>query len=74
MRRCVFDRDAITLPPPETRQRMEDAGFQIHATRYLFIFPSFLKALRFLETPLASLPLGTQYVVIGSKPPSSSNR
>lgn len=68
MSRCAFDRDAITLPPPETHQRMKDAGFQIQATRYLFIFPAFLKALRFLETPLARMPLGTQYVVIGKKP------
>ncbi len=68
MSRCAFDRDAITLPPPETRQRMKEAGFQIQATRYLFIFPAFLKALRFLETPLTPLPLGTQYAVIGRKP------
>jgi hypothetical protein len=47
---------------------MIDAGFQIQATRYLFIFPALLKALRFLEHPLESLPLGTQYVVIGRKP------
>jgi SAM-dependent methyltransferase len=68
MSRCAFDRDAITLPPPETRQRMKDAGFEIQATRYLFIFPAILKALRFLEPPLESLPLGTQYVVVGRKP------
>jgi len=68
MSRCAFDHDAITLSPPESRQRMKDAGFQIQATRFLFIFPAFLKALRILETPLAGLPLGTQYVVIGRKP------
>jgi len=47
---------------------MKDAGFEIQATRYLFIFPAILKALRFLEPPLESLPLGTQYVVVGRKP------
>jgi SAM-dependent methyltransferase len=67
MSRCAFDRDAVTLPPPETRQRMKDAGFQIQSTRYLFVFPAFLKALRFLESPLEKIPLGAQYVVVGRK-------
>ncbi len=68
MSRCAFDRDAITLPPPETRRRMREARFQVISTRYLFIFPSFLKLLRPLEAPLSALPFGTQYVVIGRKP------
>ena len=68
MSRCAFDRDAITLPPPETRRRMREAGFEILTTRYLFIFPALLKLLRPLESPLSPLPLGTQYVVIGKKP------
>ena len=71
MSRCAFDHDAITLPPPETRQRMKDAGFQIQTTRYLFIFPAVLRLLRFLERPLEHLPFGTQYVVVGRKPTSS---
>jgi SAM-dependent methyltransferase len=68
MSRCAFDRDAITLPPTETRRRMQEAGFDILSTRFLFIFPSLLKLLRPLEQPLSALPLGTQYVVIGRKP------
>lgn len=68
MSRCIFDHDAITLPPFETHRRMKQAGFRILATRYLFIFPAFLKALRFLEPPLEVLPIGTQYVVVGMKP------
>lgn len=67
MSRCAFDRDAITLPPPETRRRMREAGFEVLSTRFLFIFPALLKFLRPLENPLSPLPLGTQYVVIGKK-------
>ena len=68
MSRCSFDKDAITLPPPETRRRMQEVGFEILSTRFLFIFPALLKLLRSLETPLSPLPFGTQYVVIGKKP------
>jgi SAM-dependent methyltransferase len=67
MSRCRFDRDAITLAPPETRRRMKDAGFQVLCTRFLFIFPSFLRIFRPLEHPLSALPFGTQYVVVGRK-------
>jgi hypothetical protein len=47
---------------------MQEVGFQVLSTRYLFIFPSFLKLFRPLEAPLAPLPCGTQYVVIGKRP------
>jgi len=68
MSRCAFDKDAITLPPPETRNRMRNAGFRILSTRYLFIFPSFLGIFRPIERPLSPFPFGTQYVVVGQKP------
>lgn len=68
MNRCAFDKDAITLSPPETRRRMKEAGFELLTTRYLFIFPAFLKLFRPLEKPLSPLPFGTQYVVVGRKP------
>ena len=67
MSRCAFDKDAITLPPTETRHRMQQAGFKILTTRFLFIFPSLLKFLRPLEHPLSPLPFGTQYCVVGKK-------
>jgi SAM-dependent methyltransferase len=67
MSRCAFDKDAITLSPTETRRRMKQAGFEILTTRFLFIFPAFLKFLRPLENPLSPLPFGTQYVVVGKK-------
>jgi len=68
MSRCVFDRDAMTLTPPEARRVMRDAGFRVVATRYLFVFPRALRFLRFMESALSPLPLGAQYVVMGVRP------
>jgi SAM-dependent methyltransferase len=67
MSRVPFDRDAITMSPPETRRLLRDAGFDIVRTDYLFIFPHLLRALRPLERALASLPLGGQYLVLARK-------
>ena len=50
MSRCEFDRDAITLSPPELRQLLQKAGFEIVLTDYLFLFPNFLSPFRFLES------------------------
>ena len=68
MSRCSFDRDAMPLSAAEGRRWMERAGFRILGTRYLFVFPRALRALRRIEPALASLPLGTQYLVWGEKP------
>lgn len=68
MSRCRFDRDAITLSPTETRQRMKAAGFELIDTRYLFFFPSFLAWFRPLEPWLSAVPMGAQYVVLGRVP------
>jgi len=67
MSHCVFDKDAVTLMPGETRQLLRDAGFEILRTDYAFVFPRFLKALRPLENVLAKLPLGAQYQVLARK-------
>jgi SAM-dependent methyltransferase len=67
MSRCVFDRNAEPLSACEARRWMRDAGFRILGTRYLFMFPKPLAALRCLEPWLSPLPLGTQYVVWGVK-------
>jgi len=73
MSRCRFDRDAITLSPPETRRRMRDAGFELLETRHLFFFPSFLAWFRPLESLLSAIPMGAQYVVLG-RVPAQTNR
>ena len=68
MSNCVFDHDAITLTPPESRKLLREAGFEIVATDFLFIFPHALRWFRFLEPALSSLPLGGQYMVLCRKP------
>jgi SAM-dependent methyltransferase len=69
MSRIPFDRDAITLPPPETKRLLESAGFELaRSMRFLFYFPRPLAFLRFTEPLFVSLPLGAQYYALGRKP------
>jgi hypothetical protein len=67
MSRCVFDKDAITLTPRQSRQLLKSAGFEILRTDFAFIFPRLLKFLRPLEKLLVKLPLGAQYQVLAQK-------
>jgi SAM-dependent methyltransferase len=67
MSHCVFDKDAITLTPRQSRRLLKSAGFEILRTDFAFIFPRFLKALRPLEKYLAKFPLGAQYQVLARK-------
>lgn len=67
MSRIPFDRDAITLTPPEARRLLDAGGFQVLRTDFLFIFPRVLGWLRRFEPGLASWPLGAQYLVLGRK-------
>jgi len=68
MSECVFDRDAITLTPPEARRLLVGGGFEALGTDYLFFFPTFARVLRFLEPYLRRVPLGAQYQVLCRKP------
>lgn len=68
MSRCPFDGDAVPLTPSEARRLLQTSGFQILRTDFLFIFPSVLSALRFLEPRFSRLPLGTQYQILCRKP------
>lgn len=67
MSRIPFDRDAITLTAPETRELLRSVGFEVRGTRFLFIFPRLLKALRCTERWFTGLPLGAQYWVLGER-------
>jgi SAM-dependent methyltransferase len=67
MSRCAFDRDAITLTPPEARKLLRDGGFEIVRTDFRFIFPRALRALRKIEDLVNRAPLGTQYQVLCRK-------
>jgi SAM-dependent methyltransferase len=68
MSQCVFDRDAIMIPPPQAKALLQKQAFEILRTDYRFFFPHFLSALRFVESKLSRLPLGAQYQVLCRKP------
>jgi SAM-dependent methyltransferase len=68
MSRIPFDRDAVTLSPPESRRLVQSAGFDALFARYLFFFPKSLSGLRWLEPAFNRIPLGGQYLVISRKP------
>jgi SAM-dependent methyltransferase len=76
MSRVPFDRDAITLTPPEARRLVQAGGFEILRTDFLFIFPRVLRWFRGLESLVSRLPLGAQYQVLCRKPhaKAESNR
>lgn len=68
MKRIPFDRDAITLTPPETRRMLQDGGFEVLGTDFLFIFPRALAFLRGCEPWVCKLPLGAQYLTLARRP------
>ncbi|MFO0815511.1 MAG: methyltransferase domain-containing protein [Gemmatales bacterium] len=68
MSRIPFDKDAITLTPPESRSMLQRGGFEILRTDFLFIFPKMLKWFRPVEQWVSSWPVGTQYQVLCRKP------
>lgn len=68
MWRIPFDRGAVKVSPPEARRLLSDGGFQVLLTDFQFVFPRALRSLRGLESGLARLPLGAQYMVLARKP------
>ncbi len=68
MNRIPFDRDAITLTPPQARRMLDTGGFEILRTDFLFIFPRILSWFRSVEPLLSRIPLGAQYQVLCRKP------
>ena len=67
MSRIPFDRDAVTLTPPEARRMLAAGGFEVLRTDFLFIFPRMLRWLRGLETLVSRLPFGAQYQILCRK-------
>jgi hypothetical protein len=67
MSRCAFDRDAITLTPPEARVLMRGSGFQVLRTDFRFIFPRALRAFRRIEDFVYRVPFGAQYQILCRK-------
>lgn len=67
MSRTPFDRDAITLTPREARCMLQNGGFEVLHTDYLFFFPRLLSWFRCLEPLLSRVPFGAQYHVLCRK-------
>lgn len=67
MAHCAFDKDAVTLNPPEAKRLVRSEGFTVLRTDFLFIFPRFLKLARPAEKFVAKLPLGAQYQILCQK-------
>ena len=68
MSRIPFDRDAVTLTARQSRRMLAQARFSLLHLDFLFLFPRALKALRFAEAHLSSMPLGAQYQLLVQKP------
>jgi SAM-dependent methyltransferase len=68
MSRIPFDKDAITLTPPESRGLLQRGGFEVLRTDFLFIFPKMLSWFRPVEKLVSTWPIGTQYQVLCRKP------
>jgi hypothetical protein len=68
MSRIPFDRDVVTLSPPEARQLLHVMGFEILRTDFLFIFPRIRHWFRRVEPLCSRLPLGAQYQVRCRRP------
>ncbi len=68
MSRIPFDHDAVTIPPPQATKLLQNAGFEVLGVSYLFLFPRFLKSMRFLEPYVSRVPVGAQYQVLCRKP------
>jgi SAM-dependent methyltransferase len=72
MSRIPFDRDAITLTPPESRRLVRSGSLEVLHIDFLFVFPRILRWLRSLEPCLARLPFGAQYQILCRKPLTSN--
>ncbi len=64
MRVNPFDQQASMVSARNVRKLCREAGLQVFLTRYAFIFPRWLAALRPFEQSMARFPLGAQYVVL----------
>lgn len=67
MSRIPFDRDAVTITPPEADRLVAGHGFRKILRTHAFIFPASLGFLRWSERLLQSLPIGAQYLVLGQR-------
>ena len=67
MRHSEIDRNAIPVPPPESRRLVGLERFEVLRTDYLFFFPGYFSWLRPVERLLIKVPVGAQYQVLARK-------
>ena len=67
MSRIPFDRDARMVSSYRVARLARRCGFVEVRSRFFFLFPRGLRALRGLEPYVEHLPLGAQYCVFGRK-------
>jgi 2-polyprenyl-3-methyl-5-hydroxy-6-metoxy-1,4-benzoquinol methylase len=65
--RCVFDENAVLLPPREVRRYFRAAGLEVVRNDYIVFFPKPLAALRPMEPMMGWCPAGAQYALRGAK-------
>lgn len=73
MWRIPFDRGARMVWPGAARRLLDDGGFEILRTDFLFVFPRPLRALRPVESWLRRAPLGAQFQVLARRRPEASS-
>jgi SAM-dependent methyltransferase len=66
---CIFDEDAVLLPPPYTKQLLKTTGFIKAKNHFTLFFPrnKLFKPFLFLEKWLRWLPIGGQYYALAEK-------
>jgi SAM-dependent methyltransferase len=70
MSRTPFDRDAMTLTPREAALMLSRGGFEVIEERHLFLFPRWMKWLRWSESFILRIPIGAQYLLLAQKAPA----
>ncbi len=68
MRLIPFDRDAVMVRPGRLAAGLREAGLEIMAREFWFVFPRVLGFLRSLEPPLRRFPVGAQYLLLAGRP------
>ena len=64
---CEFDENAVLIPAPVFKARLQRAGFSKVSARFTGFFPGALRALRPLEPYMSVLPIGAQYYTLAEE-------
>jgi SAM-dependent methyltransferase len=67
MKHSEIDKNAVPLPPPESRRLVASGRFSVIRTDYLFFLPGYFSWLHPLEKWLIKVPLGAQYQILARK-------